>query len=77
MGKQFLTAKTKLEKETQAFKNITAWTQQPFFALLTSCLKVTDDRRPILTSLFNGLSDFITVSHFRSLATSTHTRLES
>ena len=62
MGKQFLTAKTKAEKETQAFKNITAWTQQPFFALLTSCLKITDDRRPILTSLFNGLSDFITVS---------------
>ncbi|CAF0769772.1 unnamed protein product, partial [Brachionus calyciflorus] len=65
LGKAFWNAKNKTEKETQAIKNIIAWNQQPFFSLLISCLKNTNNneqhqqQRILLTSLFNGLTDFI------------------
>ncbi len=40
-------------------RNLTAWSQQPFFSLLISCLKSKDEQRPLLNSLFNGLTDFV------------------
>lgn len=59
LGKAFWTSKNKTEKENHALKNITAWSQQPFFTLLIACLKSKDEQRPLLNSLFNGLSDFV------------------
>jgi hypothetical protein len=59
LGKSFWMAKTKNEKETQALKNLTAWSQQPFFALLLSCIKCQEEQRPLLTSLFNQITEFI------------------
>jgi hypothetical protein len=59
LGKAFWTSKNKAEKETHAAKNITAWSQQPFFTLLIACLRSKDEQRPLLNSLFNGLSDFV------------------
>lgn len=66
LGKAFWNAKNKVEKESQAIKNIIAWNQQPFFSLLISCLKNNNNneqqqQRTLLTSLFNGLTDFINV----------------
>ena len=66
MGKAFWSAKTRTEKETQALRNLTAWNQQPFFTLLIACLKSKDEPRPLLNSLFNGLTDFITHVDFIS-----------
>jgi hypothetical protein len=62
LGKSFWTAKTKTEKETQANRNMTAWSLPPFFALLLTCIKCQDEQKPLLTSLFNQLNDFINVS---------------
>ncbi len=59
LGKSFWNAKNKIEKETQAIKNINAWNQQPFFSLLLECVKSKDDQRLFLTYLFNGLMEFI------------------
>lgn len=65
LGKAFWAAKNKSDKELLAIKNIFVWNQQPFFSLLTACLKSKDDQqRPLLNSLFYGLMDFITVSVF-------------
>ena len=61
LGKLFWSAKTKTEKETQAAKNITAWSQPPFFSLLLTCIKCQEEQKPLLTSLFNQLNDFILV----------------
>lgn len=61
LNKSFWSSKTKAEKETNAIKNITAWSQKPFFSLLISCVKSKDEQRPLLTSLFNGLSEFVNV----------------
>ena len=65
MGKSFWIAKTKTEKETQAAKNITAWSQPPFFSLLLTCIKCQEEQKPLLTSLFNQLNDFITVCCYK------------
>ena len=59
MGKAFWQSKNKIEKENHAQKNLTAWSQQPFFTLLIACLKSKDEQRPLLNSLFNGLSEFV------------------
>jgi hypothetical protein len=65
LGKSFWIAKTKTEKETQAAKNITAWSQPPFFSLLLTCIKCQEEQKPLLTSLFNQLNDFITVCCYK------------
>lgn len=62
LSKGFWSSKTKTEKETNSLKNLTAWSQKPFFSLLISCLKSKDEQRFLLNSLFNGLNDFIPVS---------------
>lgn len=62
LGKAFWSSKNKIEKENHAIKNITAWSQKPFFSLLISCLKSKDEQRPrttLLNSLFNGLGEFV------------------
>ncbi len=59
LGKAFWNSKNKVEKETQVLKNISAWSHQPFFSLLISCLKGKDEQRLLLNSLFYGLMDFI------------------
>jgi len=59
LGKAFWSSKNKTEKENHAMRNLTAWSQQPFFSLLISCLKSKDEQRPLLNSLFNGLTDFV------------------
>lgn len=63
LGKSFWNAKTRSEKESAAMKNLTAWTQLPFFSLLYSCLKCQEDqKKSLLSSLFNQINDYITVS---------------